>query len=223
MFTKLLKPVLGFLCQMGIRLIIYLDDILIIHQAKDQLELLVPQVHQLLKALGLLINKKKSLLIPAQCLEFLGFQICSHMLMISVPKEKLRKISRDAYRLLHQTTVSVRELARFVVKAVATVRGISVAPLYYRALQRLINSVSLADSFHSPVTEKFNVHLLLSQEARADLMWWAVSAKEVPGNLIFPPVTRISIESDASNLGWGPQMVRIKQEDYGQLWNQHTT
>ena len=83
---------------MGIRLIIYLDDILILHQAKDQLELLVPQVCQLFEALGLLINKKKSLLIPAQCLEFLGFQICSCTLVISVPKEKLCKISQDAYR-----------------------------------------------------------------------------------------------------------------------------
>ena len=106
--------------------------------------------------------------------------------MISVPKEKLRKISQDAYCLLHQMTVSVRELARFVGKAVATVRGISVAPLYYRALQRMINSVPSADSSHPAVTEKFSVHLLLSQEAKADIMWWAVSAKEVPGNLIFP-------------------------------------
>ena len=35
-FTKMLKPVVGFLCQMGIRLIIYLDDILILHQAKTR-------------------------------------------------------------------------------------------------------------------------------------------------------------------------------------------
>ena len=60
-FTKLLKPVVGFLLQMGIQLIIYLDDILILHQAKDQLELLVPQVCQLFEALGPLRNKKKSM------------------------------------------------------------------------------------------------------------------------------------------------------------------
>ena len=43
-------------------------------------------------------------------------------------------------------------------------------------------------------------------------MWFAVSAKEVLENLIFCPVTRISIESGASNSGWGPQMVKNKQE-----------
>lgn len=36
-FTKLMKPVVGFLRQTGCRLIIYLDDILILHQNKDQL------------------------------------------------------------------------------------------------------------------------------------------------------------------------------------------
>ena len=36
-FTKLLKPVVGFLRQIGCRLIIYLDDMLILHQNREQL------------------------------------------------------------------------------------------------------------------------------------------------------------------------------------------
>ena len=44
-----------------------------------------------------------------------------HSIMISVPKEKLCKISQEAYHLLHEMTVSVKDLARFVRKAVATV------------------------------------------------------------------------------------------------------
>ena len=59
-FTKLLKPVVGFLRQIGIQLIIYLDEISILHQAKDQLELLVPQVQvcQLFKTLYRPIDKQ---------------------------------------------------------------------------------------------------------------------------------------------------------------------
>lgn len=68
-----------------------MDDILILHQAKDQLELLVPQVCQLFEALGLLINKKKSLLIPAQCLEFLGVpNMLSHANNICAKRETLQ-------------------------------------------------------------------------------------------------------------------------------------
>ena len=36
-FMKLLKPVVGFLRQVGCHLVIYLDDLLIVHQNKVQL------------------------------------------------------------------------------------------------------------------------------------------------------------------------------------------
>ena len=71
-FTKLQKPVVGLLRQIGVRMIIYLDDILLLHQSLDLLEILVSQVCQLFEALGLLINRKKSLLAPTQQIEFLG-------------------------------------------------------------------------------------------------------------------------------------------------------
>ena len=64
-FTKIMKPVVGALRQMGIRLIIYLDDILIMHQEKDHLIQLTPLVCKFLEALGLMVNLKKSQLIPA--------------------------------------------------------------------------------------------------------------------------------------------------------------
>ena len=60
---------------MGIRLIIYLDDILIMHQEKDHLIQLTPLVCKFLEALGLMVNLKKSQLIPAQNIEFLGFLV----------------------------------------------------------------------------------------------------------------------------------------------------
>ena len=88
-FTKLQKPVKGLLCQLGTRPIIYLDDILLLHQSKHQLEALVVQICQLFETLGLIINRKKSLLSPVQYLEFLGFQVCSTTLRFSIPKEKL--------------------------------------------------------------------------------------------------------------------------------------
>ena len=39
-FTKLLKPVVGLLRQIGLRLIIYLDDMLFMHANRDQLEII---------------------------------------------------------------------------------------------------------------------------------------------------------------------------------------
>ncbi len=45
-FTKIMRPVVGFLRQVGIRLLIYLDDMLILHQERDPLQCLVGLVIQ---------------------------------------------------------------------------------------------------------------------------------------------------------------------------------
>ena len=57
-FTKLLRPVVGFLRHIGCSLIIYLDDILFLHQDKDQLSKISQLVCQLFQCLGLSINDK---------------------------------------------------------------------------------------------------------------------------------------------------------------------
>ena len=57
-FTKLLKPVVGFLRQNGCRLIMYLDDMLMLHQDRDQLQHMTQLTCQLLKSLGLMVNLK---------------------------------------------------------------------------------------------------------------------------------------------------------------------
>ena len=62
--TKVLKQLVGILRRMGIRLVVYLDDILILHQGREELQCLAPLICNFFKALGLVINTKKSLLIP---------------------------------------------------------------------------------------------------------------------------------------------------------------
>ena len=110
-FTKLLKPVVGFLRQNVCRLIIYLDNLLLMHQDRAQLEQITQLTCQLFESLGLMVNLKKSILTPTQELEFLGFQLGSALMRLSLPSEKLRKIQQDARRMMHQASVSVREIA----------------------------------------------------------------------------------------------------------------
>ena len=59
-FTKLLKPVVVFLRQIGLRIIIYLDDMLFMHASKEQLAAMAPSICRLFEALGLMVNMKKS-------------------------------------------------------------------------------------------------------------------------------------------------------------------
>ena len=94
--TKIMKPVLGKLRQISIRLIAYLDDILIIYQIRGEILHITPLVCQMFKALGLMVNMEESLLIPQQELEFLGFLVNSVSLYLAYRTEKMRKIQQNA-------------------------------------------------------------------------------------------------------------------------------
>lgn len=61
-FTKTLKPVVGLLRRQGVRLIIYLDDILIMAESREKLRSHRDSTLYLLQKLGYVINWKKSIL-----------------------------------------------------------------------------------------------------------------------------------------------------------------
>ena len=71
-FTKLMKVPMSILRGLNIRIIIYIDDMLIIASSLEDIVMARDTTIALLKSLGFTINKTKSCLIPLQCCEFLG-------------------------------------------------------------------------------------------------------------------------------------------------------
>ena len=99
-FTKLLKPSMALLRRSGVRLVIYLDDILIMNQDRTQLEKHVAMTAELLQLLGLLINWEKSVLTPSQKLEYLGFQIDTTVMQLALPLDKLERLQEKCQDLI---------------------------------------------------------------------------------------------------------------------------
>ena len=87
-FTKLLRPVVAFLRRLGARLLIYLDDILLLNQSQAELEKDKCSVLFLLHKLGFVVNQKRSMLIPSQKIEYLGFVIDSGRLTMRLPPRR---------------------------------------------------------------------------------------------------------------------------------------
>ena len=196
-FTKLLKPVVDFLRQNGCHLIIYLDDMLMLHQDRAQLQQMTQLTCQLFESLGLIVNQKKSILIPTRELEFLGFHLCSLTMRLSIPSEKLRKIQQDVKHTLGKESVSVREIARFMGKTTATVRAIPLAPLHYRALQLLMNSVLPQNYTQEEIFTTYETLVSLTPASKLDLEWW-ISLKKAPlGAPVHHPDPKITVYSDA--------------------------
>ena len=85
-FTKLLKPVVGFLRQNGCCLIIHLDNMLMLHQDRGQLQQLTQLTCQLFERLGLTVNQKKSVLMLTQKLHRLS-PVLSNNEALDSPRE----------------------------------------------------------------------------------------------------------------------------------------
>jgi len=60
----------------------------------------------LLESLGFIVNTKKSVLNPAQVIEFLGLSVDSIAMEIRLPPVKIKQIRAEAHKLARQETVS---------------------------------------------------------------------------------------------------------------------
>ena len=113
-FTKILKPVVVFLRRRGIRLIIYLDDILILNNSFSALEKERDTVIQILELAGFLINWEKSVCIPTQKIEYLGLMINSVNQSLSLKKEKVKEILKCVTEMLRTSVISFKSIANLL-------------------------------------------------------------------------------------------------------------
>ena len=201
-FTRLLKPVVAVLRSSGIRIVIYLDDLLIMHQDRQEIVKIFNMVLALLKNLGFLIKAEKCSRYPTQTLVFLGALLDSKKLTIAVPMNKLQDLQRESANVAKKKACSMHELASMIGRMNQMSRiGIHRAPLYYRALQRAYINCLHKNGRH---TRSQRVQVSLNSQALAELQWWTSSEiSQNNGVALHPPPIEMTIETDASTKGWG--------------------
>ena len=124
---------------MGMRLVAYIDDILILAESKEMAVDYVEAMVYLLECLGFVINKEKSVLVPDQTLEFLGLMVDTVNMELRLPLHKMKMIRVESQKLLREEVISVRALARLLGKMNATACVVPPAPLFYRHLQMTLS------------------------------------------------------------------------------------
>ena len=164
-FTKTLKPGAALLREMGVRLIVYIHDILILAETKERAQEQAEALVYLLECLGFILNCKKSVLSPAQVMEFLGFTVDRVLMELRLPGEKMKKIRAEARKLAREGQVTARALSRLVGKMQATSKVIPPAPLFYRHLQMRLTETLEQSS------QNYDSFLTLSRLEREELEW----------------------------------------------------
>ena len=151
-FTKCLKPVVAFMRRLGVRLIVYLDDMIILNQCSHQLMMDFASLRYLLENLGFLINWKKTTTTPAQEIQFLGFLIDSVQMMILLLEEKIRKLVVKCQKLVSRRVATVRKMSEILGLKTSSLQGIAPAPLHYRQLQMVqIRYLSMNKSYQAKI------------------------------------------------------------------------
>ena len=196
-FTKLMKPVVSLLRKWGIRILLYLDDMLIMAKSPELLKQHLQVVTTLLAQLGFVLNLKKCVTSPTQIIEFLGFLINSITMTLSLPSEKVGKLQKECRHTINLKSVSGRHLAHLIGMMTSCIPAIQEAPLHYRALQR--SKTAAVGSTHP----NFDNTIQLSREAITDLRWWIDALSADMCRPISPPTASLTLETDASKQGWG--------------------
>ena len=196
-FTKLLKPVAAFLRKRGVRMILYLDDFLILGSTYQEVQSHTALAVSLLESLGFTINREKSRLIPTQIITFLGFVIDSTVETLSLPQEKVVKVKSLCMKATVTPTMSARQIASLLGTLESCRPAIWQAPLHFRYLQiRMIQALHVNN-------QNFDVFITLDHNSLEELRWWVSNINFVNGSPIRPPAPTLFITTDASKTGWG--------------------
>ena len=211
--TKLLKPLIGILKSLGIRTLIYIDDVLIVDQDRTRLcRAMAIAMNLLQEQVGLQLKLSKCCFQPAQKFKCLGLVWNTTDMTVSVPKKRMKEMQKTASRLLRSAAgpdgtrrIPTRDLARLVGRITATTRAIMGARRRLLFLQQSLG--------HAVRSGGWNGSVLLSQEGLQALRWWT---SEEPWKRNGLPIVnevreiQIKVKSDAATetLGWGGTLQR---------------
>ena len=114
-----MKPVVALLRQRGIRLIVYLDDILIMAESQNMVLHQAASTLNLLESLGFIVNYKNYQLAPT----------------LHLPGETMSKIRKRCKAVLDLPEFSILELSKFLGLLTSSIQAVFLAPLHFRNLR----------------------------------------------------------------------------------------
>ena len=195
-FTKLLKPPMATLRELGHVNSPYIDDIYLQGDSFLECKQNVTDTVNLLIDLNLFPHPAKTNVLISQEVDVLGFTINSRDMTIRLTLAKRHDLMPLLRQTLAKPSVKIRDLAMVIGKLVATFPGTTFGPLFYRNLEADKQTALNANGHNF---EKFTT---LRAASKDELRWWIQSLPSSYRSLV-PLTPTLEIFSDASDTGWG--------------------
>ena len=194
-FTKFLRPLVRKWRSDGIKVILYLDDGVVVGKNEASL---ISQVHLVrgdLYNCGLKVNESKSLWDPVQSLEWLGVVINLSSMSFEVPLKKLVGLRNQVSEADNSLCTTPRLLAKLVGSIISLQVAIGSKTIFFTRYMQIRISES----------ERWDQLLSFGDEAKEELKFWSrFFEPDYIGNQIFsplPPQSALSLFTDASGSG----------------------
>ena len=191
-FTRLTQAVRRMMERRGYKLVVFLDDFCIVSDTKDKCQEGLATLIALLRLLGFSIAWDK-VISPTQKLVFLGIEIDSVHMTLSLPQQKVQNLKALLACFNARTRASCKQLQQLIGKlswAASVVHG---GRIY---LQRCLDLLRPLKQQHHKAR--------LSPEFHADILWWQQCLDTFNTRHIIPPAfPEVHIFTDACNTGAG--------------------
>ena len=144
----------------------YIDDSLLISDDLNHSQQNVSETLKLFQSLGFTIHFEKSVLNPGKLIRFLGFEINSETMMVSLPRKKEESLVKFCTFLHSRNACSIKELASLIGTLVSVMPAVKYGQLYYSNLETC-KMQSLKRCMGN-----FNAKISLNRQTKEQLNWW---------------------------------------------------
>ena len=196
-FSKVLQPLHSILTNLGVQIVMYLDDWLIFAPTESQCRWMVDTTLRVGKDMGILFNKEKSHLSPTTSLQWLGMMWNSKDTTLSLSDDNQRRCLKSITRALHAFSLSRRQWESLLG---SLAHASSTVPLGRLKMKRLLVEgkafLSLQDR-DSPIP--------VPPSTKPALQWWAARKRLGHRAQWTTQDPFLTLTTDASDFGWGYQ------------------
>ena len=200
-FTRVFAAVSAWAHSRGIRLLRYLDDWLVLSSSEKKAKESIRELLSLCRTLGIVINEKKSDLVPSQSAKYLGMTIDTGAGKVFPSLARVEKFLSVAERFCSIQSPPA-QLWQVILGHLA-----SLERLVPHGRLRMCSLQWHLKTHWSPESDPPSLPVALPEEARRDLSWWMVKDHLLMGVRFGTPAPDLHLYSDASSSGWGAHLL----------------
>lgn len=196
-FTKIIRVVIKRWRRLGIFVVAYLDDFVVLARTKEDLirirdQIIAPD----LVNFGLIRAPQKGQWEPTQQLKVLGLILDLENGLVIVPQEKIEACRRGLSYLVSGASITAKTLASVTGKIMSVVRAFAPAKLYTREFYRVIDAMNRRKW-------EWTHKVVMTPKAIQDAWWLLKNLEKFNGRPAWKPSRLLTIYTDASDSGWG--------------------